>query len=356
MPAVEIEEAISALAAEPFDPDEFPYAFLESFGNKATTIKRLRSKSTNRSDVDGVLQTSNIHIKTCAPGGVADTLTALRNSPATARAKAKFILATDGVDFQAEDLTSDIPPIVCDYQNFPEHFGFFLPLAGISTVRQVRESAFDIKATGLLNRLYVELLRNNPDWGTADRRPELNHFMARLIFSFFAEDTDIFNSEGLFTQTIDQMSASDGSNADKVISELFRAMNTPIKERAAANLPRWADIFPYVNGGLFSGSVEVPRFSRIARSYLLNIGSLDWTKINPDIFGSMIQAVADDKEFTKQCHAGPDFSGMGYWHLLIFLAFRQKSDQSNPTTIYPAFAEKLRVYSTFSNTNHQSTT
>jgi hypothetical protein len=51
-----------------------------------------------------------------------------------------------------------------------------------------------------------------------------------------------------------------------------------------------------VNGGLFSGSTEVPRFSKIARSYLINIGSLDWKKINPDIFGSMIQAVADDEE------------------------------------------------------------
>ncbi|WP_084619100.1 class I SAM-dependent DNA methyltransferase [Thalassobaculum salexigens] len=296
MNAVEIEEAISALAAEPFDPDEFPYAFLEAFGNKATTIKRLRSGSSNRSDVDGVLQTSNIHIKTCAPGEVADTLTALRNSPATARAKAKFILATDGVDFQAEDLASDIPPVVCDYNDFPEHFGFFLPLAGISTVRQVRESAFDIKATGRLNRLYIELLRNNPDWGTADRRPELNHFMARLIFSFFAEDTDIFNGEGLFTQTIEQMSESDGSNTGWVISELFRAMNTRPKDRPTGNFRPWANIFPYVNGGLFSGSVEVPRFSRMARTYLLNVGKLDWTKINPDIFGSMIQAVADDDE------------------------------------------------------------
>ena len=47
---------------------------------------------------------------------------------------------------------------------------------------------------------------------------------------------------------------------------------------------------------MFSGRLDVPRFSRIARSYLLHIGGLDWTKINPDIFGSMIQAVADDEE------------------------------------------------------------
>jgi hypothetical protein len=73
-------------------------------------------------------------------------------------------------------------------------------------------------------------------------------------------------------------------------------MNTKIADRRAAGIARWADPFPYVNGGLFSGSLDVPRFSRIARSYLLHIGSLDWTKINPDIFGSMIQAVAEDEE------------------------------------------------------------
>ncbi|MCB4380041.1 GIY-YIG nuclease family protein [Synechococcus sp. MU1644] len=57
-----MEEAISALAAQPFVPDEFPFAFLVAFGNKATTIKRLRSGSSNKSDCGGVLQTSNIQI------------------------------------------------------------------------------------------------------------------------------------------------------------------------------------------------------------------------------------------------------------------------------------------------------
>ena len=66
--------------------------------------------------------------------------------------------------------------------------------------------------------------------------------------------------------------------------------------RHQAGLARWASAFPYVNGGLFSKSTDVPRFSRIARSYLLHIGNLDWKKINPDIFGSMIQAIADEDE------------------------------------------------------------
>ena len=295
MNAVEIEEAISALAEQPFDKAEFPYVFLEAFGNKATTIKRLRSGSSNKSDLGGVLQTNNIHFKVCDDGTVTQTLAALKASPATAKAKAKFVLATDGADLEAEDLATG-ETIACAFKDFPDHFGFFLPLAGISTVKQIRESAFDIKATGRLNRLYVELLKDNPEWGTEARRHDMNHFMARLIFCFFAEDTDIFNEPDQFTGTINRMSEKDSSNTHEVISELFRAMNTKAADRAAVNIARWANVFPYVNGGLFSGSTDVPKFSKIARSYLLHIGSLDWTKINPDIFGSMIQAVADDEE------------------------------------------------------------
>jgi len=199
-----------------------------------------------------------------------------------------------GIGF-CPDVTSG-ETVACAYKDFPDHLGFFLPLAGISTVRQISENAFDIRATSRLNRLYVQLLKENAEWGTTERRHDMNHFMACLIFCFFAEDTGIFFGGRLFTDTIAQMSARDSSNTHEVIGELFRAMNTKIEDRANAKLPRWADAFPYVNGDLFSGSFEVPRFSKIARSYLLHIGSLDWTKINPDIFGSMIQAVAEDEE------------------------------------------------------------
>ena len=299
MNAVEIEEAVSALAERPFDAAEFPFAFLEAFGNKVTTIKRLRTGASNRSDVTGpwggVLQTNNIHIAVAAPGAVTETLGRLKASPATAKAKAKFVLATDGDTFEAEDVESG-ETVACDYAAFPDHFGFFLPLAGITTVRQLRESSFDIRATSRLNRLYRTLLEENPDWDAAERRPDMNHFMARLIFCFFAEDTDIFHRSHPFTGTIETMSERDSSNTHEVIGELFRAMNTRHVDHEAAGIARWARPFPYVNGGLFSGSLDVPRFSRIARSYLLHIGGLDWTRINPDIFGSMIQAVADDEE------------------------------------------------------------
>ena len=192
MNAVEIEEAVSELAAQPFDAQEFPFAFLTAFGNKEVTVKRLRSASSNSSDVPGgVLQQKNIHIATCSTGMVSATLKALRDSPKTASLKARFVLATDGLTLEAEDLTTG-ETVACDYKDFPNHFGFFLALAGITTVKPLRENAFDIRATGRLNRLYLELRKNNPDWDKPERRHDMNHFMARLIFCFFAESTDIF--------------------------------------------------------------------------------------------------------------------------------------------------------------------
>lgn len=297
MNAVEIEEAVSALAERPFDPVEFPFAFLEAFGNKETTIAKLRAGASNKSDIGGVLQVGHIHLKVAEAGAAGAALDALRSSPATQnrRNKVRFLLATDGEVFEVEDLSTG-GTVACEFGDIPKHFSFLLPLAGIATVQAIVENELDTRAAKRLQVLYVELLKDNPAWGTAERRSDMNHFMARLIFCFFAEDTDIFSGEGLFTATIEQMSARDGSNTDFVISETFRAMNTIVEDRDAADLRPWANAFPYVNGGLFSGSTEVPKFSKIARTYLLHIGKLNWKLINPDIFGSMIQAVADDEE------------------------------------------------------------
>ena len=300
MNAVEIDAAISELALQPFNGVEFPFAFLAAFGHKETALKRLRAGNNNVSDVPGgVLLRNNIHLVVCEPGKVGNSLKVLRFSQATAKGKAKFILATDGETLEAEDLASGSgETIACAYADFPNHFGFFLPLAGISTIKEIKDNPIDVRATGRLNKLYVELLKENADWDTDARRADMNHFMARLIFCFFAEDTGIFQGENLFTRTIERMTERDGSNVHHVLSEVFRAMDVRAADRASCTprLPNYANGFPYVNGALFGGDTSVPRFTRMARTYLLHAGGLNWKQINPDIFGSMIQAVADDEE------------------------------------------------------------
>jgi hypothetical protein len=295
MNAVEIVDAVSALMAEPFNREEFPYQFLAAFGFKETTLKKLKTGASNTSDVPGaVLLRTNIHLATTEPGKTAEMLAALKASPKMAKARVKFVLATDGEVVEAEELATS-EPLACSYADLADHSGFFFPLAGISTVAEIKDNPIDIKATGRLNKLYVELLRDNEDWATDAKRPVLNQFMARLIFCFFAEDTGIFMS-GIFTKTLREMSDPQSTNTHEVIAELFRAMDIKPEDRKSANVKSWADNFRYVNGGLFTNHVDVPRFSKIARSYLIRAGELDWQQINPDIFGSMIQAVADDDE------------------------------------------------------------
>ena len=300
MNAIEIEEAVSDLAASPCDLDEFPFSFLAAFGNKEVTIKKLRAKgksTTNKSDVDGgVLQRLNIHIAVSESERLDDTLADLRKSPQTAKAKAKYVLATDGEQIVAEELSSG-EVLSCRYDELGNNFGFFLTLAGISAVREVKDNPIDIKATSRLNKLYVELLNSNPDWATPDKQIVFNQFLARLVFCFFAEDTGVFVERGMFTNTITQITDADGGNTHLVLQELFEAMDSDPRDGGREPpVKSWADKFPYVNGGLFSGETDSPTFTRSARSYLIRAGELDWQSINPDIFGSMIQAVADDEE------------------------------------------------------------
>lgn len=124
---------------------------------------------------------------------MASTLKALKESAATAKAKAKFVLATDGIDLEAEDLVRG-ETVACAYKDFQDHFRFFLPFAGITTVREISENAFHIRATSRLNRLYVELLKDNPEWGTAARRSDMNHSW-RASFSAGSADGSF---EGLY--------------------------------------------------------------------------------------------------------------------------------------------------------------
>jgi len=173
--AVEIEQAVSDLVEAPFDRESFAFSFLEAFGNKAATIKRLKKGTTNHSDFEGgVLQRSNIHLMVCDEGTVTQSLKALVDSKETAKRKCKYALATDGKTIEAESLVEG-ETLVCDYERLADNFGFFLALAGITTVKEIRNNAFDIKATSRPNRLYVELLQHNPQWDTAERREEMNH-------------------------------------------------------------------------------------------------------------------------------------------------------------------------------------
>ncbi len=118
----------------------------------------------------------------------------------------------------------------------------------------------------------------------------LNVFMSRLLFCFFAEDTGLFPEDNLFTNTLRTHTKEDGSDLAEFIDRVFMAMATA-PSGDGRDLSRPYSAFPYVNGGLFRDRYPIPVLSRRARTLIINCGEYNWREINPDIFGSMIQAV-----------------------------------------------------------------
>lgn len=168
-------------------------------------------------------------------------------------------------------------------------FDFFYPLAGIEKIQHIAEAEADVKSAELMAKIFDEIRRHN-DIKDKTAMHNLNIFMSRLLFCFFAEDTNLFPEPQLFTNSIRQHTAEDGHDLAEFIDRAFLAMSTN-NPAVLDNLPKQFSVFPYVNGGLFEQRIPIPVLSRRARILMIKCGDFDWKKIHPDIFGSMIQAV-----------------------------------------------------------------
>jgi hypothetical protein len=290
MNPTEIAEALSALAAEPYDPAEFPFGFAQATGNNPATIAKLRGGSFNKSDLQGgVLMNQKFHFVPALPGLVSAALDQLRTNKRTAKHKPAILITTDGVDVAAQHPKSG-DTLHCALSELGDRFGFFLPAAGKERYRAAEENPVDVKVAGKLAKLYDALIRTNPDWAAEDRRHDMNQLMTRLIFCMFAEDVGIFPQDQ-FSRLLFTHAGDKGEGMREALISAFTAMNTPKPGRDA--LPAWTRELEYVNGGLFAGGVDAPVFDRASARYLRDVCDEDWKGINPDIFGSMIQSVAN---------------------------------------------------------------
>lgn len=290
MNVVDIEEYVQELVSKGFKPDTFILDFVKAYDAPKALIQQLKGGHQNLSDVEGaVLWRRNLHYKLAPKGKVPAVISELERSQATSKYKPRFVISTDGEDFSARDLVSG-NTINCHFDELAVHFASFLSLAGIFIDEAIEENPIDIKATKRLTKFYDNILQDNPDWRTDEMRHTLNHFITQVIFCLFAEDTGII-SDNIFTDTIRTYCESDSEQAQPVITAIFTAMAHPEGAEARSTLPAYAQKFPHVNGGLFRGDPKVPRFLRGTVRYLMDAGALDWKEINPDIFGSMIQAI-----------------------------------------------------------------
>ena len=285
----EIKDKLSALVNNT-DKENFIYDFLMAFGISKNAITRLRKGDSNLSKKEGeILYKNKIFFKEEVAENLLDAIDEASKDDKILKHNPRFIMVTDYETVVAVDVRLKANKRF-SFSELPEQADFFLPLSGAEIYKVSTNNKADRDAAYQLGRLYEILVNDNPDW-LANGSHHLNLFLSRLLFCFFAEDTGIFEIESIFTETLVNNTNEDGSDVDQFLNTLFKKLNSK-----TGDFPEYLNSFPYVNGGLFKDEIISPKFSKKARQILIDSGELNWSEINPDIFGSMIQAVADPEQ------------------------------------------------------------
>ncbi|MGE4511377.1 MAG: DNA methyltransferase [Sulfurimonadaceae bacterium] len=286
MTIIEIENNLHALVAN-YKKETFIFDLLLAYGTPKSTIKRLQGSDYDKLASNGELTLKKKLFFKVVSNDLHATIDELKTKKDVTKHSPRFIIVTDYETLLAYD-TKIEDSLDTELLNITNHYDFFLPLAGMEKATFADENPADVKASLKMAKLYDELQKNN-EFKTAQDIHALNVFLTRLLFCYFAEDTNIF-ADNLFTSSVSSHTQVDGSDVDSYLHRLFKIFNTPENKRDA-NTPAYLNAFPYVNGGLFRDEYNIPKFTTRSRQLLLEVGQLQWSQINPDIFGSMIQAV-----------------------------------------------------------------
>jgi hypothetical protein len=267
---------------------ELIFALLRAYGVSSASITRLQRGGYNKAAEDNaVLWKDKVYYRFLDAGeDLHAAIDEARRDESIGRLRPRFFVVRDDVQLLAID-TRTRDTLDTRLVDLPSYSAFFLPWAGIEKVQLESINYADVKAAERMARLYDEILKHNRIETVYDAH-RLNVFFTRLLFCFFAEDTGVF-SDGVFTNGIASNTDADGSDLDRYLDELFHVLDTPVSSRE--RVPSHFAGFGYVNGRLFSSNESAPTFSRLARQLVVDCGKLNWSVINPDIFGSMMQAV-----------------------------------------------------------------
>ena len=280
----QIEKNLTKLI-EDISPDSFIYDLLLAYGTPKTTVTLLKKGNRNLSKKDGqIILKRKLFFQETQNQDLHGLIDSLKRDDTTHRHDPRFIVVTDYKTLLAVDTKTD-DTLDIKVNEINKHPFFFGPWAKIEKNTHYNEQEADVKAAEKMAKIYDEILKDN-EFETKEDLHGLNIFLSRLLFCFFAEDTGIFDGENSFTNFV-STSQDDGSDLDDHLNKLFEVLNTADH----SNYPDYLANFPYVNGGLFGDQYFAPKFSRKARRMIIECGELDWATINPDIFGSMFQAV-----------------------------------------------------------------
>lgn len=282
---IELEDKIIELI-ENLEKDKFIFNFLSLYDFPKATITKLEK------GVNNVSKNKNeIHLKAKlffrkVEDDILKNYTEIENDLAEIKTKPRYIIVTDFKKLLAKD-TKTQESLDIDFIELPKYYSFFLAWNNIEKIDYEKENPLDIKAAERFSKIYDELIKNNID---IDNK-SLNLFLIRIIFCLFAEDTEMFEKAS-FTNDLKTLTSTDGSDFNDIIALIFEKLSkldTNVKYE-------YLKKYPYVNGNLFSEEHKKIHFNSKLRKLIIEAGELlNWGKVNPDILGSMLQAVANSE-------------------------------------------------------------
>lgn len=287
MSEVDIENGLRFLIND-IDHDEFPYKLLEIYGTTKATITRMKQGNKNLAKQDNqlILKKKLFYQKALPGENLLSLITALDSNEKTHVHDPRFIVVTNFDRLMAKD-TKTKDTLDIGFKDLWKHPDFFLPWMGKEKYQAHTENPADVKAAEKMARIYDEIYHNNKEY--ADKyNHDLNVFLTRLLFCFFAEDTGIFKEENMFTKALSEHTHEDGSDLQHFFEVFFESLDKQDKSK----YPQYIQKFPYVNGKLFRDPIKIPQMTAKVRKLMIECGDQNnWQEINPDIFGSMFQAV-----------------------------------------------------------------
>lgn len=300
MAITEIEDRITDIINQG-NSDQFIYDFLSVYDFPKATITKLRKGTNNLAKEPGEVYLKNRLYYKRTDHDLMQSFVDVKDKVNQLGSKPRYIMVTDFKNILAED-TKTGDTLDVEFERLPQKFEFFLAWNGIEKVDFDKENPADIRAAERFAKLYDVVVKDNPN----ATRHGLNLFLIRVLFCLFAEDTDIFE-KNLFTNRLNELTKPDGSDLDSFISKLFGVLDVEKKARPSST-PSWLADFPYVDGDLFVDAHEHLKFTEHSRKLIIDAGEkLEWDQINPDILGSMIQAVASED---SRSHLGMHYTSV----------------------------------------------
>lgn len=286
----EIYSNLDDLAAAPPAGGEFGLALMEALGAPRSTITKLRDTAR-----DGAfIWTRMLRFEATELGKADAALDRMRaEAEASPRGRRpRILLAYDGERIAAYDtsLRFDEEPLRVSLDMLSLEGDIFFPLGGHERYVPKKERIADVRATRFISRFHDAVRDANPGWTTETDRHALNIFMARVLFCLFSDDVGIFEKDA-FETAVRRFTEVNGADLAAFLGGAFQHMDTRPHERSSET-KGWSKL-PYVNGSLFEEALPMPALDGRCRKLLLDCAGLNWRLINPDIFGSMLQAVVD---------------------------------------------------------------